>query len=1644
MKIFTFRKKALLVFAFISFFNCFNLAAQCTSRGNNDTSEYISRVQLNTIDNFTTTGTTTIGYSNNTGISTNLTTGSTYSLTITPGFPGTTFAEGYRVWIDYNNNNDFTDSGELVYTQAATTLYPVTATFTVPNTVTAGSKRMRISMKYNGTPTSCEVFDYGEVEDYTVNIIVSNTPEIEIIGNTLNIVDGDISPSITNHTDFGSAIIGNSITRTYTINNLGTLNLNIGTLTISGTNALNFVVTSPPSLIVTPGSSTTFDVTFTPTTVGFKTANISIINNDTNENPFNFDVQGSGTLPLTNGPGGITTNLRLWLKGTEGLAYTDGQGVALWSDQGNGADATVNTSGQEPTYRDNISKNINFNPVVEFDNSFSTYLVDDDYSFDNTSTQFLEGSSGLYTQDIFIVIIPDDTPINNSFGVMDVFCGDSDPTTDVSDTTGIGFGDFTSRITGESISFALDTYDSSDPGDGYAVHDGPSASYSNVGIINARNNSAVTQQELFYNANDIETTQNDVAEFTNVNDSRFWLGRSEGWEAALNARVAEVVTFSSRLSDVDLTDERNRVQSYLAIKYGITLGVNGTSQDYVDSDGNIIWDQSENIGYNFDIAGIGRDDNSNIHQKQSSSVNNATDVTGPTEGILSIGLTHIYNTNNLNKANNIDTLDNKDFLVWGNNNASLDAAPTVISVDISSGIPSLSTPVSFLSMQRIWKVVENGGDIGKVQISIPQNAIRNISPPGSYYMFVSDVPVFDSNAAYKVMKIDGSNLITDYDFDGTKYITFGYAPQIVVERSVYFNGTTDYIDMENALNLNPSGFTISSWIKRDAADSGTASILSKCDEAITEGYDFRILNDNRIQLRWINSNGIKQLASTTSIPDDEWHHVAAIYNGTRIYLYIDGVLDRFANRTAPVSTDQSFHIAAAGKITPTRHFRGNIDEVRIWDTELTQVQLQYIMNQEIENNSNFVSGKIVPTTITKNDVASIPWTNLAGYYPMSIYTYTNTNDESGNNIQGALINLKTVDHQTAPLPYKSAAGTDWDLNSTWANGNVQTIPGNTSIVDNTITVDWNIVETSHNIDLDNASLPSANNNNRSVLSLNVIANKLTLTGDTSANSGNGLTVSHYLKLDGKIDLDGESQLIQTLGSDLDIASSGSLERDQQGTQDLFTYNYWSSPVGATNNTTNNNSYNVPQIFNDGSDPNTPLNINFITNSYNGTPSSPGTPIGIADFWIWKYANLSTNYYNWQHIRSTGSMLAGEGFSMKGVTDTGNNLVLSQNYILEGKPNNGAITLNIDNEKDYLVGNPYASAIDADKFILDNTSTTGAIYYWEHFGGGTHNTGGYQGGYAIYNLSGGIPAVKYNYNAGAPDPTGGNGTKTPGQYIPVAQGFFLTGTADGSTINFNNNQRTFQKENINSVFLRNSSSQSSSNTNNQLDNRLKIRLGFTSADSFNRQLLVTRDSNATELIDFGYDAKNTEEFNTDMFWLVDSEKFSIQGTNVIEAGIVLPLGIKTSNNGINSIKIDALENVPASLEIFVYDTVTNTFHDIRNNQDFSIDLPTGEYLDRFELHFSNNNTLNTEDFETSEIGIQFYFANNNKSIVINNPMLKNITKVEIFNVLGQSIVMYNEFENQDYIKLKTNNISTGSYILEIQTDEGKLSKKVLIE
>lgn len=141
----------------------------CSSQGIDIADERIGRVQFETIDNVSTGGS---GYNDFTAISTNVTRDTNLkTITITPTWTSTVYPEGYAVFIDYNADGDFIDSGETVYTRAATTATPIIGTFTIPLTAALGPTRMRVSLRYNAIPTACQTFDYGQVEDYTINIV---------------------------------------------------------------------------------------------------------------------------------------------------------------------------------------------------------------------------------------------------------------------------------------------------------------------------------------------------------------------------------------------------------------------------------------------------------------------------------------------------------------------------------------------------------------------------------------------------------------------------------------------------------------------------------------------------------------------------------------------------------------------------------------------------------------------------------------------------------------------------------------------------------------------------------------------------------------------------------------------------------------------------------------------------------------------------------------------------------------------------------------------------------------------------------------------------------------------------------------------------------------------------------------------------------------------------------------------------------------------------------------------------------------------------------------------------------------------------------------------------------------------------------
>jgi sugar lactone lactonase YvrE len=120
--------------------------------------------------------------------------------------------------------------------------------------------------------------------------------EIAVRGNGLNIISGDLSPSISDHTNFGVINrLGSVITRTFSITNEGNIPLNLTDAPFVRLNGGSdfAIINQPDSGFLAAGETQTFQISYQPTVSGSHSAVVSIANDDLDENPFEFTLSGT-------------------------------------------------------------------------------------------------------------------------------------------------------------------------------------------------------------------------------------------------------------------------------------------------------------------------------------------------------------------------------------------------------------------------------------------------------------------------------------------------------------------------------------------------------------------------------------------------------------------------------------------------------------------------------------------------------------------------------------------------------------------------------------------------------------------------------------------------------------------------------------------------------------------------------------------------------------------------------------------------------------------------------------------------------------------------------------------------------------------------------------------------------------------------------------------------------------------------------------------------------------------------------------------------------------------------------------------------------------------------------------------------------
>jgi hypothetical protein len=248
-------------------------------------------------------------------------------------------------------------------------------------------------------------------------------------------------------------------------------------------------------------------------------------------------------------------------------------------------------------------------------------------------------------------------------------------------------------------------------------------------------NTGGNEQSIFRNGKQLAVEANNTSVTTGFVPQPFGLGGASTGGSTFDGRIAEMIFYTADHT----VAQKNRIQSYLAMKYGITIDqTSGTS--YTSSDGStLMWNHTvaSNV-YNQDITIIGKDTGSKLVQPKSKSQN--------TDGVVTI-----YTTDT-DIANVTTSTDDKKFFAIGNDGGAATWTPD-------------NMPTGYERLVRKWEAQETNGDIGTVTYYL-DTADADFNVPtaagtGDIYM------VFDENANQTFTdEVVGTGILLMYD-DGT-------------------------------------------------------------------------------------------------------------------------------------------------------------------------------------------------------------------------------------------------------------------------------------------------------------------------------------------------------------------------------------------------------------------------------------------------------------------------------------------------------------------------------------------------------------------------------------------------------------------------------------------------------------------------------------------------------------------------------------------------------------------------------------------------------------------------------------------------------------------------------------------------------------
>ncbi len=614
-------------------------------------------------------------------------------------------------------------------------------------------------------------------------------------------------------------------------------------------------------------------------------------------------------------PGGVSTGLAFWLDPTTGMSTTvDGAVIDSWTDRTN-ANVFDIAGGFRPMYR---SLTHNYHPSVEFSGGQVLNVL---------PSLMSNGASAEI--DFFAVASAD--AITTFDGI--VAAGDANVGDEIFSLSVGGSGVFRS-----------------------SSHDG--------GVAGSQVFDLGTPFIGYGSATDVHPTGNDIyraglnggaLEINNGSEFHIGTGVTRIGEGGLNGEffdghIPEVIGYNRNVT----ATERQQIESYLAIKYGISLDQT-TATDYLASDGTTkMWDATTAATYNNDIAGIGRDDDSALNQKQSKSVN--------ADGIVAMGLGDIAATN---AANTATFAADKNYMVWGNDDTSTDFS-TVIN------------GTSLIRMTRVWAIQETG-TVGTVKVRIPQASFTGTTPT----LLRSTDSTFDNTDEQIALTDDGNgNYEGTMDFASGDYFSFAQiaptAPGGVAANLTLWlkadNGVTDpgtaitaWLDQSgnsnnlttvngdpdlqgNILNFNPVvDFDGNDYFDIALTQDPNAALeMIVVSESNLGGGSNQILLSAGIERALLyNTTGVMRSAIGTSSMDSNTSFATNEYNihqfshdtsnGTH---YLNGLTDGTSSIIPNAPSNPNWRVGARNAGLQT--LNGSIAEIIVYNTNLGAIELQRI------------------------------------------------------------------------------------------------------------------------------------------------------------------------------------------------------------------------------------------------------------------------------------------------------------------------------------------------------------------------------------------------------------------------------------------------------------------------------------------------------------------------------------------------------------------------------------------------------------------------------------------------------------------------------------------------------------------------------